>query len=135
MLQVKLELAATLSLLPLKRFTVLRHFVSSDMIESDRVEASRSLSLGCEGRTSLDPAIIRTKETEMAKQTAEHHTRAAESHGHAQRHHQNAAKHHQAGNHEKAAHHAHLANGHAEQAKQHSREAAKSHVENYGNKE
>jgi hypothetical protein len=71
----------------------------------------------------------------MAKQTAEHHTRAAESHGNAQKHHTQAAKHHTAGNHEKAAHHATVASGHERDARKHSDEATKSHKDTYGDKE
>src|ERR1700678_3425321 len=77
----------------------------------------------------------KSKEIQMAKQTAEHHTRAAEHSGHAQKHHQQAAKQHEAGNHEKAAHHAQVAQGHQIQATHHANEAAKSHTEHHGNKE
>jgi hypothetical protein len=51
---------------------------------------------------------------------------------HAARHHKEAAKHHEAGNYLRATHHAHLACGHHQLANRHSAEAAKAHVEHYG---
>ena len=61
-------------------------------------------------------------------------SKQAAAHEHAARHHKEAAKHHEAGAHEKAAHHAHLAHGHSQQAIDAETEAAKAHVEQYGNK-
>jgi hypothetical protein len=67
----------------------------------------------------------------MAKNAAEHHTKAAEHHELAAQHHREAAKQHEAGKHETAAHHAHLARGHHEHAMHHAAEAAKVHVEQH----
>ena len=68
----------------------------------------------------------------MSQQAVELHTKAAEQYEQAARHHKEAARHYELGDHEKALHHAHLADENHHLATDHAAEAAKAHIEHYG---
>jgi hypothetical protein len=64
---------------------------------------------------------------------AEHHTAAADHHEQAARHHGQASKHYDAKEYAQAAHETQIALGHAQHSVFHGDEAAKHHVEHFGN--
>jgi hypothetical protein len=68
----------------------------------------------------------------MSQRAVEHHTKAAEQYEHAARHHKEAARHYEVGDHEKAVHQARLADESHHLATHHAEEAAKAHIEHYG---